>query len=183
MDDFSKVLTDAPQELILFWGGLMVCGLTYVSRKILRRWNYDIDPKVIAAGISVLGGISYTVILEVASDDFLEGMMKFWVLAFSGSIAIHELYKSIVKKPVSKANKSFPEKELELRDSSLLYALVEVERKARILNIDFEEFSLELIKRGKLTENDLVIHVFSLNERIKIELEKKGESFLSEGGI
>jgi len=183
MNDFSQFLNQLPQELLVVIGGFLVSLLTQIAKKIRDRFNYDIDPKVLAAFLAIFSGIAYAIIIKVSSEDFLEKIVEFWALAFSGSVAIYELYKSLVKKTIKNINTTFPKENININDLSLLYGLIETERKARILDIDFEEFSLTSIKNKKLTENDLRSHIFSLKERINIELEKKGGRFLSEEGI
>ncbi len=184
MENFGDVLSGVPGELLMIVSGVVVAILTQVAKKIRDRFGYEIDPKVIAALLAIVGGIIYAIFVNVAPDEWMEKVTQFGALAFSGAVAIYELYKSLIKKPIDASDKSFSDNEVKLKDGSLLFALIEKERQARMLKIEFEPFSLNWIKIGKRTEDDLRGHIFSLQARIDQEVKKYGDANpLVESGI
>lgn len=169
MDNFAEIINSLPQEFLMILGGILISLFTQISKKVRDRFNYQIDPKTIAALFAIIGGIIYAIIINVAPNDYLEKVTKFAALSFSGAVSFYELYKTMVKKE---------DKKLKF-NNNYLEDLIITERRARLVGINFESFNLEELKVGKKNTAELINHLDSLKQVIeqKVSINKEFNHF------
>lgn len=166
----EKIISNVPLELFVGIGGCIVAILTQLSKRLTK----NIDPKFVAAIYAGLFGFGFVSFRNEGIDDLWSLFGTVWVLAFAGAVLIYELVNSIFKNDNEKLKK------YESIDD-LIFELVETERRAYLLRIDFEPFSLEYLTKGKRDETELVDHVSSLKEKLESELERIGSDCFKTG--
>ncbi len=159
----EKIISNVPLELFVGIGGCIVAILTQLSKRLMN----NIDPKFVAAIYAGGGGVVFVIFQKEGIDELWSLFGTVWVLSFAGAVLIYELVNSIFR------NNNEKMKKYESIDN-LIFELVETERKAYLLRIDFEPFSLEDLTKGKRDEIELVDHISSLKENLEAELERVG---------